>query len=619
MPMTKPTSEQVTFLAAGSGATQRTALDKLRDVVSVKDFGAVGNGVADDTAAIQAAMTALADNSLITFPPGIYVVSPTLSSDYILKLPDVNNIAILGDGAVIKVKNSAGNYRGIIGYVSGATPDGLLVQDITFDHNGQNNDLGSLGAYSALGRYTVTNYLSGGSFDRISIRNVTVRNCDSVVSFYFTGGANTAGSVSIENCEWINARNYNGQDYDQSFINCRCDYLNIANNRFRGESWAYSPRSAIETHASNTIVVGNSIEKFQVGINVTGISQTGTTYNHIVANNVFEVSRDGITIWSQPLAPTSAVVGFENMLISKNIIRMMPIQFNWTASAGLRGIAIFGGSTHVEYKNLVVDGNQIVYPLDPAGNSYTVKSTSQTWGAISSYLNSTQNADSVNVRISNNQVINCPMPGVFLEFGDWAGLEISGNTFVDCGSTQNASPIFSSKCVVYLSITLIGDCSVSRNVIIDNFSTTQVTDYVFIRDRASSPVYFFDVRNNEFRFATGATIVAGADYLGIASSSTLARFHGEVPLVLDPRLPQITGGINSCVTVRSTDVKYIKNASGTTSWKAEFFSAASPSTGTWRSGDVAWNTSPAAGGTPGWVCTTAGTPGTWKAMANVAP
>jgi len=40
MPMTKPTSERVTFLAAGTGATQRTALDKLRDVVSVKDFGA---------------------------------------------------------------------------------------------------------------------------------------------------------------------------------------------------------------------------------------------------------------------------------------------------------------------------------------------------------------------------------------------------------------------------------------------------------------------------------------------------------------------------------------------------------------------------------------------------
>jgi hypothetical protein len=67
--MTKPTSEQVTFLAAGSGATQRTVLDKLRDVVSVKDFGAVGNGVADDTAAIQAAIDA---HSKVFFPEGTY-------------------------------------------------------------------------------------------------------------------------------------------------------------------------------------------------------------------------------------------------------------------------------------------------------------------------------------------------------------------------------------------------------------------------------------------------------------------------------------------------------------------------------------------------------------------
>ena len=44
---------------------------------------------------------------------------------------------------------------------------------------------------------------------------------------------------------------------------------------------------------------------------------------------------------------------------------------------------------------------------------------------------------------------------------------------------------------------------------------------------------------------------------------------------------------------------------------------AAPTTGTWAVGDRVWKTAPAAGGAPGWVCTTAGTPGTWKDMASL--
>jgi hypothetical protein len=51
----------------------------------------------------------------------------------------------------------------------------------------------------------------------------------------------------------------------------------------------------------------------------------------------------------------------------------------------------------------------------------------------------------------------------------------------------------------------------------------------------------------------------------------------------------------------------------------EGFGATAPAAGTWAAGDRAWHTAPAAGGAPGWVCTAAGSPGTWKAMANLAP
>lgn len=50
----------------------------------------------------------------------------------------------------------------------------------------------------------------------------------------------------------------------------------------------------------------------------------------------------------------------------------------------------------------------------------------------------------------------------------------------------------------------------------------------------------------------------------------------------------------------------------------QFYAAAAPLAGDWLAGDVVWNTAPAGGATPGWVCTVAGTPGTWNAMANLA-
>jgi hypothetical protein len=49
----------------------------------------------------------------------------------------------------------------------------------------------------------------------------------------------------------------------------------------------------------------------------------------------------------------------------------------------------------------------------------------------------------------------------------------------------------------------------------------------------------------------------------------------------------------------------------------ELQGGASPTDGTWNVGDKVWNTSPAPGGVVGWVCTTAGSPGTWKTFGTI--
>lgn len=64
------------YTPAGTGAVATTVQAKLREFVSVKDFGAVGDGVADDTAAIQSAVDTVgaAGGGSVYFPPGTYLV-----------------------------------------------------------------------------------------------------------------------------------------------------------------------------------------------------------------------------------------------------------------------------------------------------------------------------------------------------------------------------------------------------------------------------------------------------------------------------------------------------------------------------------------------------------------
>jgi hypothetical protein len=87
-----------TYVPPGAGAVSRPVRDKLADVVSIKDFGAVGDGMVDDTLAIQAALTTA---KAVHVPPGTYRITNTLT------LGHGKSLIGAGQSAVIKGASTA--------------------------------------------------------------------------------------------------------------------------------------------------------------------------------------------------------------------------------------------------------------------------------------------------------------------------------------------------------------------------------------------------------------------------------------------------------------------------------------------------------------------------------
>lgn len=81
-PASSSDASNINFLQTGTGATTRTVQSVLRDSISVKDFGATGNGTTDDTSYIQAAIDyAEINGGSVFFPRGTYLTSAELVID----------------------------------------------------------------------------------------------------------------------------------------------------------------------------------------------------------------------------------------------------------------------------------------------------------------------------------------------------------------------------------------------------------------------------------------------------------------------------------------------------------------------------------------------------------
>lgn len=123
--------------------TARTLANRFADVVNVKDFGAVGDGVADDTAAVQAAVNAAGLNGTVLITEGVYKILSNITS---------NNTAFIIYGkfsgtGVIQGEKTYYEYQGNPYSINSSFGNGFLspVQLVSNSENTHNDTRSSLG------------------------------------------------------------------------------------------------------------------------------------------------------------------------------------------------------------------------------------------------------------------------------------------------------------------------------------------------------------------------------------------------------------------------------------------------------------------------------------------
>ena len=300
-----------------TGAVNRPINLKLSETVSVKDFGAVGNGTTDDSAAITAAH---ATGKLVYYPSGTYLVT-------------TNNITIPGggmigsgtyDSSILSNDTSSNDIFNYTGQTEG------LFQNIQFQHSG----IKTAG-------YCLTFTGSGtGEVSGIVITGCIFNSFPACINF------KRAALWSITSCNFynftaigINVDNQNtGDSGDSSIVGCiligsgtgatainqvSSGGLKIIGNKFNNGGIGYLLNLGAVVGGVGTsvlIINGNSFENHSFS-NIQLQRQGGvtTTFDSVVinANEFYNASAGQAAIYS-----TDSSGFLSNVLISNNVIKI---------------------------------------------------------------------------------------------------------------------------------------------------------------------------------------------------------------------------------------------------------------------------------------------------------
>ena len=289
-----------------TGAVNRAFNLKLQEFVSVKDFGATGDGTTDDTSAIQAALNV---GGKLYFPTGTYIFNSDITFS--------TNVTIDLCGSTLKRGSTAGTTLICTGTY-------FNLQNGIIDGNNNTVNFGHLltlrnsSMVAYINNVTFQNNVAGYPTPTASI------NSDHI-------NANQFSSLDVTNCIF-NLTSRNGIS-----ITTSASYVNIANNQFTS---CYLFGVDVEPDTSASLMYKNILISQNTFTNCGSASST----NYVWTNG------GGPFAIHSPNNVSLSIV--EKLSINDNIIRSISF------SAPVGGVI----SPYIQvdsYQNLVFDGNLI--------------------------------------------------------------------------------------------------------------------------------------------------------------------------------------------------------------------------------------------------------------------
>lgn len=587
-------SAHVGFIQSNANAVARTIQSKLRDFVSVKDFGAVGDGITDDTAAIQAAIDA--DLGNVLFPAGIYrTTAPITMTEVTVSLYGEGKRFNIGVASEILI-----DHAGIGILIADKAHIGVFLQDLRFNRaaayltQGANISLDGNGpspseVVSHINMLRV--HIQGGAY-ALLLRGVIFGAFDYVTINSSLNGVifNGAGSTFPAN---------NVISFSQLSISG----ATTAAITFQGDA-------------------GRNIMFFNCDIessNYTIYINPNTTIQNLVFDGLWlEDNAQPIVIWSGTQLYFKHIRNANNVGIK--LFDRSSLETGTASDVVVEGQ--YGGSvTHYLGASNVTASNVLISNV--GGYSYAV--TALTGSRANGYL--------IEPAVSGAQIMGTSVMDIVRQSGAF-GKNYLINWNIPGSSSWNKT---GATTVQTETDPLGGNTAYSWNGYVEGGRVTppaiavgQFYEMVLwakgaglIRLQNFGRPFYYNIDTTSW---TRLVFRVKITDLSQVMDSMLIDLIPNVPNGIQIWRPGIYDVMDAIDTRPSIQQSIYEGGYIDTAYtygvreriNIIVYGTSVPSAGDWLVGDKVMNTIPTAGGNIGWVCTTAGTPGTWKSFGAIA-